>query len=213
MLSDLCKQPAGLHVKETLDEKLFTAIGSEYKEDRIHVLVCDLGEFGSHEERGELVPTEDSVCLPLCGICVVCGGFLHSAVVSVHTDGYGEAVQLWHLHGLYPRWWWEQSVPIHAFQKRRRYNHNFMTWYSMANYVLFWDMRRATFMLVERIFFTIVIFIWIDMGFPKCALKAKMTLYGIIDICYKKIVLLHRNIITSYMIGYIYFIINVIYSN
>lgn len=51
---------------------------------------------------------------------------------------------------------------------------------------LFWDMRRATFMLVERIFFTIVIFIWIDMGFPKCAWKAKMTLYGIIDICYKK---------------------------
>lgn len=98
--------------------------------------VYDLGEFGSHEERGELVPTEDSVCLPLCGICVVCGGFLHSAVVSVHTDGYGEAVQLWHLHGMYPRWWWEQSVPIHAFQKRRRYNHNFMTWYSMANYVI-----------------------------------------------------------------------------
>lgn len=84
-------------MKETLDEKLFTAIGSENKEDRI------LGEFGSHEERGELLPTEDSVCLPLCGICVVCGGFLHSAVVSVHTDGYGEAVQLWHLHGMYPR--------------------------------------------------------------------------------------------------------------
>lgn len=103
MLSDLCNHPAGLHVKETLDEKLFTAIGSEYKEDRIYVLVWDLGEFGSHEERGELVLTEDSVCLPLCGICVVCGGFLHSAVVSVHTDGYGEAVQLWHLHGLYPR--------------------------------------------------------------------------------------------------------------
>lgn len=84
-----------------------------------------------------------------------------------------------------------------------------MIWYLMVNYVLFWDMRRVMIMLVERIFFIIVIFIWIDMGFLKCVWKVKMILYGIIDICYKKIVLLYWNIIILYMIGYIYFIINV----
>lgn len=88
-----------------------------------------------------------------------------------------------------------------------------MIWYLMVDYVLFWDMRRVMFMLVERIFFIIVIFIWIDMGFLKCVWKVKMILYGIIDICYKKIVLLYWNIIILYMIGYIYFIINVMYSN
>lgn len=47
--------------------------------------------------------TEDGVCLPLRRICVVRGGILHSAVVSVHTDGHRETVQLWDLHGLYSR--------------------------------------------------------------------------------------------------------------
>lgn len=92
MFLDLCNYLVGLYVKEIFDEKLFIVIGLENKEDCIYVLVWDLGEFGSYEERGEFVFIEDSVCFFFCGICVVCGGFFYFVVVLVYIDGYGEVV-------------------------------------------------------------------------------------------------------------------------
>lgn len=46
--------------------------------------------------------TEDRVRSPVCGVCSVRGGFLHSKMVPVYQAGHEAAVQLRDLHGVYP---------------------------------------------------------------------------------------------------------------